>query len=129
MEVFKPPYFFRGARPVITSAPTEINYGTEGPSEFSIYVTRGNKVDRACLIGVGSATHHFDYGQRYIELMIGNKIAIPGQGLWRVDVRIPSKMEKGPEMIPEGCYLLFVVDEKGDGFDIPSKGKFVKVTF
>jgi len=77
---------------------------------------------RGFLNGAGSVTHHFDYGQRYVELMA----TVAGD----VTVWVPSD----PDMLPEGYYLLFVVEERsliGGGFArIPSvKGRFVKVTF
>jgi hypothetical protein len=117
VEVFEPPYFFHGPRIRIQSFPETIHYGTT----FGITVDDPARVDRACLIGIGAVTHHFDYGQRYLELMI-DKTA-PPQG--NVEVLMPDL----PPLAPEGFYLFFVVDEKSDGLHMPSEGRFVKVTF
>ena len=46
-----------------------------------------------------------------------------------LEVRLPSEEDRGPEVLPEGYYLLFVVDERPDGFHLPSAGAFVKVSF
>jgi hypothetical protein len=88
---------------------------------FGITVDNPARVDRACLIGIGAVTHHVDYGQRYLELMIDKTNPPVGN----VEVLMPDL----PPLAPEGFYLFFVVDEKSDGLHMPSEGRFVKVTF
>jgi hypothetical protein len=76
----------------------------------------GRPIVRFCLIGIGSVTHHFDYGQRYVELMFRSLSTISMREILAPPV---------PSMAPEGYYLLFGVDDMGR----PSLGKFVKLTF
>jgi hypothetical protein len=76
-------------------------------------------------MGVPSVTHHFDYGQRYVELMIERN---PATGCPGNNIKLMPPQE--PFMAPEGYYLLFLVNLKSDGSRVPSlPGRFVKLTF
>ncbi len=109
MEIYSPPYLFKSPRPQILTNPDTIHY----QERFCVEVNRS--ITKACLIGIGSNTHHFDYGQRYIELMVLS----PGDcGTGSVELLAPT-----PTMAPEGYYMLFVMNNRG-----PSKAKFVKLT-
>ena len=116
VELYKPLYFFLPNRLKITPAPTAVMHYD---SEYCVTVDRPNAVDWACLIGVGSVTHFFDTGARYVELM-----ALPCSSGGNIKLRIPQD----PRIAPEGYYLLFVVEER-NGVPVPSKGVFVKLTF
>lgn len=88
---------------------------TYGDSYF-VKVNNPSVMQRAVLIGVGAVTHHYDYGQRYVELLVRPS----GQTL---DLEI-----LGPPvaaMAPPGYYMLFVLDNN----NLPSYGKFVVVDF
>jgi len=120
IDHFQPPYFFKGQRPVIWQAPPTIQYA----QPFTVKVLLqalpppGGPVSplaRFCLMGIGSVTHHFDYGQRYVELLY-EKVT---NSKFRV-LAPPKKC-----MAPDGYYLLFAVDELGR----PSIGQFVQLTF
>jgi hypothetical protein len=118
-DVFKPPYLFKtGSRPVLHYVPSTIRYGQTFC--LSPLVETGRQIVRFCLIGPGSVTHHFDYGQRYIELMFHSGIPACFPTANTELLGPPS-----PAMAPEGYYMLFGVDSAG----VPSIGKFVKVTF
>jgi hypothetical protein len=69
------------------------------------------------LIGVGSVTHHFDYGQRYIELMTQQASCLGGN----IEVFPPPNAG----VVPPGFYMLFLVDVNR----LPSVGTFVKVDY
>jgi galactose oxidase len=116
VEVYKPPYTFESGRPRITStAIPDLHYG----APFCISVEDPARVSHAVLIGISSVTHHFDYGQRYIELMTtSNVTGCTG------NIKVLAPPLKG--MAPEGYYLLFVVELRGSK-RIPSKGVFVKL--
>lgn len=116
IEVFKPPYFFNGSRPVLNGAPNTLRYG----QAFCITQPVSPSITRFCLIAPGSVTHHFSFGQRYVELMWSNgPVSNPGCA-YRTVMAPPE-----PSMAPEGYYLLFAVDNAGRA----SLGKFVKLTF
>lgn len=121
---FKPPYFFKGTRPVLINVPGTIRYGQTFCLTQMLQSGQPHPVVRFCLIGVGSVTHHFDYGQRYIELMHQSPGSCVG-GLSLIARPIELLGPPTAAMAPEGYYLLFGVDDRG----VPSVGHFVKVTF
>jgi hypothetical protein len=122
VDHFKPPYFFRGTRPVLGTPPGTIRYGTTFLVNLTVSATR--QVDRFCLMGIGSVTHSFDPGQRYVELMWRNPPpsgSPPQQANKQREVLAPPV----PDLAPEGYYMLFGVDDAG----VPSLGRLVKLTF
>ncbi|MEO3811083.1 galactose oxidase early set domain-containing protein [Sphaerisporangium sp. B11E5] len=112
-QIYSPPYLFDGnapaARPVISSAPTTLSYG----STFSL-TTSGLPASgaRATLVRAGAVTHSFNSGQRFIEL------PMTGTGASR-SVTAPASAT----VAPPGLYLLFVVDATGT----PSVAKLVNI--
>jgi hypothetical protein len=110
MEVFHPPYLFRGPRPTIEDAPGEIDL----PSTFAISTPQAPAIRSVALIRCGSVTHAFDADQRYVGLAIESRTA--------TQLGIASPPDS--RIAPPGYYLLFVVDDNG----VPSIGKFVRIT-
>jgi len=119
VEVYSPPYSFFAGRPRITStALADMNYGVE----YHIKVNDPTKVDYAVLMGTPAVTHHFDYGQRYVELMT-QELSPPDVNGNNLRIMPPAEAW----MAPEGPYLLFVVDKIGS-VRLPSpQGRFLKV--
>jgi hypothetical protein len=127
LEVFRPPYTYQSGRPSLATAPALIHYAgaiDDGSGNqildyqiFEVETAAPSTIERACLIGVGSVTHHFDYGQRYVELMTRPKAGATGI----VEVFPPPKSS----LAPPGYYLLFLVD----AFEIPSSGRRVKLDY
>jgi hypothetical protein len=118
VDLFKPPYWHFSQRPSIGNVPEVIRYPT--PASTNTFCVQTNKPDcilRACLIGVGSVTHHFDYGQRYIELMTQQASCLGGN----IEVFPPPNAG----VVPPGFYMLFLVDVNR----LPSVGTFVKVDY
>ncbi len=107
-EIYSPPYLFRGARPEIASAPSEVRYG----ADFDVSVDSATPIAKVVLISPVAETHHTDTG-RFINLLVRKD----EQG--RLTVRAPSTST----VAPPGFYLLFAVDETG----VPSVAKFVQV--
>ncbi len=122
VEIFAPPYTFESNRLKILGGIATLKYGTE----VGFNVNHPERVVYACLIGLGSVTHHFDYNGRYVELMTSTTSVPNGKD---VKVWVPDA-----ELLPEGPYLLFVVEER-PGLAIPlvrvpsMLGRFVTVTF
>ena len=116
-EVFRPTYCHYSNRPSLSNAPSDIHYPSSLSANTFCVQTNALQLSRACLIGVGSVTHHFDYGQRYVELMVRATSCVNGN----VEVFPPPNAF----VAPPGYYLLFLVDWRG----IPSTGSFVKVTY
>ncbi len=108
-QLYSPPYLFRGPRPVIQSAPSEVALG----SNFAVSVAKPNGVASVVLIETGSTTHSLNMGGRFVPL----DFTVSGG---RVNVELTSNAN----VAPPGFYMLFVVD--GDG--VPSVAAMLKVT-
>lgn len=107
ISVYSPPYLFKGARPVITAAPSQIGYG----QNVQIGVT-GN-VTAASLIPPMSQTHQTDTNARVVDLPLA------GTGANRT-AQIPSNHN----LVPPGPYMLTVLSADG----IPSVARWVWVS-
>jgi hypothetical protein len=109
IEIFSPPYLFRGDRPVITESPDQIAHG----GTFSVMVNRARQIGQVVLMRLEVLTHVTNTDQRLLELEFhvtnDEKLTIQG----------PSS----PAHMPRGYCLLFVLTNDG----VPSVGKFLKV--
>jgi hypothetical protein len=108
IEIYSPPYLFRGAGPEIASGPEHVERGDTvwfgSPSARAIRSAR--------LVRPSAVTHVTDVDQRSIKL----EFVRNGDG---VDVTIP----KSAGIVPSGWYMLFVASESG----APSKAHWVHV--
>jgi len=107
-ELFSPPYLFKGARPVISQAPTQIQYG----ANFSITTPDFASISKVVLIRTGATTHFFDQNTRYIPLNFqqtsgGLAVTAPANG----------------NLAPPGHYMLFIVNNNG----VPSVAAILQI--
>ncbi len=110
LEIFSPPYLFKGPRPSIEAVPEQWTYG----QTVEIGSAQTGALRWAHLIRNGVTTHSFDTNQRLVDLPIlsqANRI---------VRVAVPTN----PNIAPPGWYMLFVVDNNG----VPSISKWVRLT-
>jgi Domain of unknown function (DUF1929)/Concanavalin A-like lectin/glucanases superfamily len=107
LDVYSPPYLFKGPRPVIQSAPTEWAYG----QTVAIQTPAAGSVKWASLVRSGVATHSFNTNQRLVDLPIASQSG----GVVEVEVT------REPNIAPPGWYMLFLVDDQG----IPSVAKWI----
>ena len=107
-QVFSPPYLFEGTRPVITSAPKQIAYG----STFAVGAPEGSAITAVSLIRVGTVTHAFNMDQRFMPL----SYTPVGGGLTAV-------APPNANIAPPGYYLLFLLQN-----DVPSVAAILKVS-
>jgi len=108
LEIFSPPYLFRGERPVLVSAPDEIPFrGT-----MQLELTSPTRVNRLVLMRLSSVTHSVSFGQRYVDL--GTV-----QGTGSIAVSTPDE----PDEAPPGYYMLFAVSADG----VPSVSKILRL--
>lgn len=114
-ERYFPPYLFRGARPVITSAPSEASYGES--LTFSVAGRRPG-IGKVVLSRLPSPTHTTDADARTVEL---NFTVAPGSAPRTRDVTVESL--PGSNILPPGYYYLFALNPQG----APSVAKIVKV--
>ena len=110
MEVYSPPYLFRGPRPRIIGYPSAISYG----STIQVQTPDACRVKDACLLRPGTPTHHTDTEQRLVPLHI----------MEIRDCNVSLMVPDNPALLPPGYYLLFILDD----CEIPSVGRFVHVS-
>jgi Domain of unknown function (DUF1929) len=114
-EIFSPPYLFKtdgsaelADRPVISSAPTKLSFGTR----FDIETTAPSSVAKVALARLGSVTHSVDTEQRYVPLTFS-----------RTKTGLVVEAPQNGNVAPPGFYMLFVVDTAG----VPSVAKIVQI--
>ena len=107
-QVYSPPYLFKGAQPVITSAPASARYG----QAFNVLTNR-SAMAGAVLVAPAATTHGNDMHQRVIKLQAQQL----SNGL---NVTVPASSA----LVPPGHYMLFVLDSAG----IPSVAKFIQIS-
>src|SRR6266566_4586603 len=109
IEVFSPPYLFRGARPTVSGVPANIYRGRH----FKIKTHDPCAIKRVVLVRPMAVTHQTDSEQRVVSL------AFEPSGKGKLKVTAPGGMHpQGPA--PCGYYMLFVIDHNG----VPSVGEF-----
>ena len=109
MEIYSPPYLFRGPRPRITAYQTSVARG----GTLVITSPDACRIRRAAFVRPGAPTHHTDTEQRYLPLDFMR------DGSCDVHLHVPD----GPGLLPPGYYMLFILDD----CDVPSVGKFIHV--
>lgn len=107
-EIFSPPYLFRGARPAIYGAPSQLDYG----STITISTPDAASIASVSLIRTGNTTHFFDQSARRVPLSF-----TAGGG--SLTVTSPAS----GNIAPPGYYMLFIVNSSG----VPSVAPIVHV--
>ncbi|MEU0831824.1 kelch motif-containing protein [Streptomyces sp. NPDC005969] len=108
IEIYTPPYLYRGSRPELTAGPKSIRRGGT-----AVFTTRqGPTITSAKLMRPSAVTHVTDTDQRSVAL-----------GLKRTAGGIAVTVPGNRALVPSGWYMLFVADAKGT----PSKGTWVRV--
>jgi hypothetical protein len=113
-QIFMPPYLFGAdgqlaSRPEILEAPSKLGYD----QAFTVRVNKPDQISKACLIRLGSVTHAFNFGQRFVKLEVQN-----------VAGKLEMHSPKNANLAPPGFYYLFVLDQNG----VPSIAKTVRLT-
>jgi len=107
-QIYSPPYLFRGARPVIKSAPAKVRYA----ESFFVETADGGVISDVTLIRLGAVTHAFNQNQGFIRL----KFSVTEGGL---TVVAPDR----GTIAPPGPYMLFILNRNG----VPSVAKILTV--
>lgn len=113
-EVYSPPYLFApdgslASRPVISSAPTTINWGS---GQFGVGMASSRTIRSVALIALGSNTHSFDMNQRYVPLAFSQNGAA-------LAINRPASRN----IVPPGYYMMFAVDSQG----VPSVAHVLRI--
>jgi len=107
-EIFSPPYLFKGARPIITSAPSTATYG----SNISVQTPDAASIGSVSLIRLGSVTHSFNANQSIVQLAFS-------AGAGSLSVQAPANAN----LAPPGHYMLFILNTSG----VPSVASIVQL--
>jgi Galactose oxidase-like, Early set domain len=97
-EFYSPPYLFKGPRPVISSAPSQLSYG----QNFTVQTPDAARIGQVSLIRFGSVTHAINMSQRFVPLAF----SISSGSL---TITAPANAN----LAPPGNYMLFLVDTNG----------------
>jgi Domain of unknown function (DUF1929)/Glyoxal oxidase N-terminus len=108
VDIYSPPYLFRGSRPAISSAPTTIGYGRS----LNIGTMNASEISRVALIRSGAVTHSVNFDQRYVDLHFTI-------GAESVTAMSPVSANQAPP----GYYMLVIVNSRG----VPSIARFVRL--
>lgn len=111
VEVFSPPYLFRGARPTITSVPATIHH----ESTVDLVTPDVATIEKVVLVRPMAVTHHTDTEQRVIPLEFTKCDT-------HLEVTAPNGNHPHYHAI-KGHYMLFILNDR----DVPSEGKFVEL--
>jgi hypothetical protein len=112
IEVFNPPYLFRGPRPALRLPTTSLQYGQSLTIEIP---TGAKKIKRAALIRHGSTTHTNNMDQRFVGLKITSS----------TDTHITVALPADGTVAPPGPYMVFVVSDDANQAPVPSIGTSV----
>ncbi|WP_295625105.1 Ig-like domain-containing protein [uncultured Nitrosomonas sp.] len=108
IEIYSPPYLFKGARPTITSAPSSITYG----DSFSVDTPDAATISKVTMLKIASVTHAFNQSQVISDLSFS-------QTAGGLSITAPPN----PNVASPGYYMLFILNGSG----VPSVAKFVNI--
>lgn len=116
-EIYYPPYLFQasGSQSVLAPRPRMVSVSAlraDYGGTLQIEMADTSAVSRVLLIGVGSTTHSFDMGQRFIPLSYSQSGAI-------LTMTAPAS----GNIAPPGYYLVYAVNQAG----VPSRGLIISV--
>jgi hypothetical protein len=107
LELFHPPYLFRGPRPFIQNVAREWTYG----SAIEVHTPHARHIKWLSLVRPMATTHSWDSNQRLVDL------PFEVRGFCHLNARAPEQ----PTLAPPGWYMLFIVDHAG----VPSVAAWV----
>lgn len=108
IEIYDPPYLFKGDRPTLTQVPEAVTYG----ESFEIGTPDASDIDTVALIHPISTTHCYSTDQRYVRLVIASR----GSGT------LVAQVPNNKNVLPPGHYMLFIL--RGG---IPAKARFIHI--
>jgi hypothetical protein len=111
IEVYWPPYLFRGPRPAITLATTAaVGYG----DTLTVTVAGERPLGSLALLRPGATTHSADNEQRLVD------VAFTARDDGQISVHLPGDAA----LAPPGWYMLFAVDVAG----VPSSAAWLQLS-
>jgi hypothetical protein len=112
IEIFSPPYLFKGARPAITSAPASVSHG----ADFTIATPDAASIVKAVMVRPMAITHQTDGEQRVLEMFFLHDHVHPNNLI----TTAPTGGTAGANA-RRGYYMLFLLNNKG----VPSVARWI----
>ena len=109
LELYHPPYLFRGPRPCIEQAPKKLKLG----ECFTLHTPNAVDIKWISLVAPMATTHSYDSAQRLVDIPFKRDGAC----------KLKACMVDCETLAPPGHYMLFLVDHKG----VPSVASWVQV--
>lgn len=116
IQIFNPPYLFRGPRPVVSGVPASMDY-----AESATVNATGAPISRIMLMRPCAVTHSQDMDQRAIWLATGGNPS--GGDATRGTSTITFAMPKDASLAPPGYYMMFFLSPDG----VPSIASWVRL--
>jgi galactose oxidase len=107
-QLFSPPYLFKGERPTITKAPTQVTYG----EAFDVETPVPTEISQITWIRLPSVTHSFDQNQRINSLNFRTVVS-------KLTVTAPPNAN----VCPPGHYMLFLLNQA----KVPSEASIIQI--
>jgi hypothetical protein len=112
IEIFNPPYMYRGARPVISSAPSLVHHG----QSFVIESPDADRIVKVVLVRPMAVTHQTDTEQKVLEMPYIHDHAHPT----RLTLTAPHGGHPH-SLAQQGYYMMFAINING----VPSVAKWI----
>ncbi len=112
IEIFSPPYLFRGARPVISAAPALVHHG----QSFVIESPDAASIVKVVLVRPMAVTHQTDTEQKVLEMPYVHDHANPS----RLTLTAPHGGHPH-SLAQQGYYMMFALNING----VPSVAKWI----
>lgn len=112
IEVYSPPYLFKGARPVISTAPSLVHHG----QSFTIESPDAASIVKVVLVRPMAATHQTDTEQKVLEMPYIHDHANPT----RLTLTAPHGGHPH-SLAQQGHYMMFAINNNG----VPSVAKWI----
>ncbi len=110
LELYHPPYLFKGPRPFIEAAPEAVQYG----QTIELHTPQAREIQWAQLIRPMATTHSVDSEQRLVDLPIARR------SFCHLEVHMPHEHN----LAPPGWYMLFITNRDG----VPSTARWIHLT-
>jgi Galactose oxidase-like, Early set domain len=112
IEVYSPPYLFRGARPTISGSPESVEYG----KNFKIDTPDADSIAKVVIVRPMAVTHQTDSEQRVVTLDFHRSSHD------KITAKMPKK-KLAHGLAPCGYYMLFILNANG----VPSEARFIQL--
>lgn len=112
IELYEPPYLFKGQRPTVTSGPTYLNYDQAATFTWNVTTAPGSTISKLSLLRPSATTHSTDTEQRLVDLPFT-----------RTSTGVTARVPVNRNLVPPGWYMLTATDDIGR----PSVAKWVSL--